>query len=288
MGIKHSVTVSSGQKGQAIEWNANHIIDGNVDFNQFQGIEFVAENRTSWPAGPVVGQIIYRTDLNRFFYWNGTDWITTPWYHVGFAAPTMTYNGEVCVWAKQAYTDKSMEWYSAWPTGSYCFYSNNWLNQGFTIGTVGDNVDFTITKVRIWATNYNGAMITVDCLIQGDAAGFPDGITISSGSFNIPFGGDGWYYCNMSAATLSASTKYHLIVKRTGGAFIDNTDWYYSNLAPFYAGGNAQTSIDGGISWVDDFGVDFDFYVYASALTTTCRLVVRSDGKNWYEDMTQL
>jgi hypothetical protein len=33
MGIKHSVTKSTGQKGYASEWNADHVIDGDVDAN---------------------------------------------------------------------------------------------------------------------------------------------------------------------------------------------------------------------------------------------------------------
>ena len=35
MGIKHSTTKAGGEIGYASEWNANHVIDGDVDFNGF-------------------------------------------------------------------------------------------------------------------------------------------------------------------------------------------------------------------------------------------------------------
>lgn len=42
---------------------------------QNQLLNNVIENRTDFPAGPVEGQAIYRTDLNVFYIWDGTAWI---------------------------------------------------------------------------------------------------------------------------------------------------------------------------------------------------------------------
>lgn len=75
MGIKHDRTVAKGDTGAHTDWNANHVIDGDVEFNQYQMIEAVAENRTTWPAGPVEGQLIYRSDQHTFYHWNGTTWV---------------------------------------------------------------------------------------------------------------------------------------------------------------------------------------------------------------------
>ena len=75
VGIKHSTTKTSGERGYADEWNADHVINGNVDFNQYQALQLVAENRTDFPAGPVEGQIIYRSDQHTFYHWNGTVWV---------------------------------------------------------------------------------------------------------------------------------------------------------------------------------------------------------------------
>jgi len=38
MGIKHADTKSYGEKGYASEWNKDHVIDGNVDFDSHKGI----------------------------------------------------------------------------------------------------------------------------------------------------------------------------------------------------------------------------------------------------------
>lgn len=74
MGIKHSSTASHGSKGLATEWNADHIIDNDVLMNQFSFLDLVIEGRTDFPAGPVLGQIVYRTDTKELFIWNGTVW----------------------------------------------------------------------------------------------------------------------------------------------------------------------------------------------------------------------
>jgi len=75
MGIKHEDVKVSGDVGRASEWNKDHKIDSPVDFDKNEAISFVVENRTDFPAGPVVGQIIYRTDLDQSYIWNGTGWL---------------------------------------------------------------------------------------------------------------------------------------------------------------------------------------------------------------------
>jgi len=74
MAIKHKTIKASGDVGLASEWNDNHVVDGAVDFLQHQILNHVIENRTDFPAGPVEGQIIYRTDLKSAFIWDGTIW----------------------------------------------------------------------------------------------------------------------------------------------------------------------------------------------------------------------
>jgi len=63
-----------GQKGLADNWNKDHVIEDNVDFQKNQPLNMVLENRTDYPAGPVEGQVIMRTDYNNAFVWNGTAW----------------------------------------------------------------------------------------------------------------------------------------------------------------------------------------------------------------------
>ena len=73
-GINHVAVKSTGDKGLATEWNADHEQKGNHECGQFQHLDHVIENRTTYPGGPVVGQIIWRTDTNSLEIWNGTNW----------------------------------------------------------------------------------------------------------------------------------------------------------------------------------------------------------------------
>lgn len=74
MGIKHEDVKTAGETGLADEWNKDHTQDGNHDAEQHQFLNQVIENRTDMPAGPVEGQIIYRTDENELYTWDGTAW----------------------------------------------------------------------------------------------------------------------------------------------------------------------------------------------------------------------
>jgi len=74
MGIKHLATKISGDKGLASEWNDDHIIDGNVDFNKKQANKLVIDGGTSFPASPVEGQLFYRSDLKKCYQYNDTAW----------------------------------------------------------------------------------------------------------------------------------------------------------------------------------------------------------------------
>lgn len=75
MGIKHKRVVTHGQKGEAVDWNDNHEIDGDVECAQHQHIEHVIENLIAFPPAPVMGQIIYRTDELQLYIWNGAAWL---------------------------------------------------------------------------------------------------------------------------------------------------------------------------------------------------------------------
>jgi len=74
MGIKHEAVKASGDKGLASEWNANHVVDGDVDIDKHSWENQVIENLASAPAGPVEGQVYYDTTLKEIRCWNGTEW----------------------------------------------------------------------------------------------------------------------------------------------------------------------------------------------------------------------
>ena len=74
MAIKHKKVVRKQDKGLAEDWNDDHEITSDVDMVQNQLLNNVVENRTDFPAGPVEGQAVYRTDLNKFYIYNGAAW----------------------------------------------------------------------------------------------------------------------------------------------------------------------------------------------------------------------
>ena len=74
MGIKHSDVKASGEKGLAAEWNKNHVIDGNVDIEQNSWENQVIENVAAFPAGAIEGQMVWRSDLNKLYIYDGANW----------------------------------------------------------------------------------------------------------------------------------------------------------------------------------------------------------------------
>ena len=73
-GINHEAVKTFGEKGEHTEWNADHVQRGNHDCEQHQFLNEVIENRTDFPAGPVAGQIVYRSDEGMLWIYNGTNW----------------------------------------------------------------------------------------------------------------------------------------------------------------------------------------------------------------------
>lgn len=73
-GLNHEAVKVHGDKGTFEEWNADHKQKGHHDCEQFQHQNHVLENRTTYPGGPVPGQIIFRSDFPNAFVWTGTMW----------------------------------------------------------------------------------------------------------------------------------------------------------------------------------------------------------------------
>lgn len=75
-GINHKAVKSSHDTGTAAEWNDDHEQKGDHDCVKHQHLNHVIENRVNFPAGPVEGQVIFRTDEHKFYVWNNTEWVT--------------------------------------------------------------------------------------------------------------------------------------------------------------------------------------------------------------------
>lgn len=75
MGIFHDRVVATRDKGLAVDWNADHKIQGNVDFRYYAAVNMLLESRNDWPAGPAAGRIIWRSDLKQGYIFDGTNWV---------------------------------------------------------------------------------------------------------------------------------------------------------------------------------------------------------------------
>jgi len=112
MGIKHADVKATGDKGYASEWNKDHTIDGNVDVNKKQLLCMAIENRTDYPAGPVAGQVIYRTDLLQFMVYDGTGWHSAGKRVQYYSVPGCEFKSVIVAagdagWAKEAAIDNT-------------------------------------------------------------------------------------------------------------------------------------------------------------------------------------
>jgi len=76
MAIKHKAIKASGDAGLASEWNDDHEITGDVDFNQYEAVNLVFEGLAAPPAGPIMGQTYFDTLTKEYKIWDGSTWIS--------------------------------------------------------------------------------------------------------------------------------------------------------------------------------------------------------------------
>lgn len=77
MAIKHKAVKASGDAGLASEWNDDHEITGDVDFEQYEAKQLVVDTGVAFPAAPIAGQIFYRSDEKVLYYFDGVSWNIT-------------------------------------------------------------------------------------------------------------------------------------------------------------------------------------------------------------------
>ena len=180
MGIKHADTKASGEKGLASEWNKNHIIDDDVECAKHQHKEHVIENRTSFPAGPVAGQIIYRTDEKKLYIWDSAKWDEL------IIADNVAIKTGTHYWSCGG-----SQFHGILPATQNIEYGEPWNDGEEWVKTNQDNVQF-IASVHL----PDGAVIT-SCIVYGNAGAaaetwqlnrqninWPDGVAVM-GSANI-------------------------------------------------------------------------------------------------------
>ena len=143
------------------------------------------------------------------------------------------------------------------------FFGVFWTGQTFTPAS-----SHTLTLVKLLM---NRVLLpgTVQVSIRATAAGVPTGGDIAVAS---TFDGDllpadpatVWRNVNMIPVSVTASTKYAIIVRATGGDASNLIGWRLDGSSPTYAGGARVDSSNSGGAWAEAATDDMMFAEYGS------------------------
>ena len=116
-------------------------------------------------------------------------------------------------------------------TSSERCYSTTICGQGFTIGTVGTNVNHTISEVRLHLKKVGSPTGNVVCKIVNDNSNAPGSTTYSSGSVvaSTISTSESTVSFSMSSYELQASTKYWITVTAEDGDYSNCVEMFYGS-----------------------------------------------------------
>jgi len=220
----------------------------------------------SYLNGTTVYLFAYPTSGYSFAAWNidGTNETTTEteWYVVMSANHTAT-----------AYFNPSpTPPYEYYNTGdddtSYALGGDYWFAQTFTV-----NAAHTVSSVKLKLYRVNSPGIVTVSIRATNGSGHPTGLDLTSGTISgntLTIDTDGlWYEITVTEHTLSASTKYAIVVRALGGDWDNWLGWKCDIDSPTYDGGNWENSEDGGVSWTSYTDTDFMFEVWGNPVSPT-------------------
>ena len=165
--------------------------------------------------------------------------------------------------------ETNYEYYSTGGNTYYLSTTTRKCGQSFTVGTIGANEAFTLTKaaLQVWKTGTPGN-VTIN-LYAVDGSGFPTGAALSTGTLDTSGLGTSspgtMTDVTMSSYVVSTSTKYALVMENTSSGSVQ----WYCNDAGAYAGG---TMLDNTGSWSNASGspvVDAYFQIWGNPPVVT-------------------
>lgn len=239
MGIKHLDVKAKGDKGFASEWNKDHIIDNNIEFNKYEAQNMCIHTGTEWPSNPSTGQLFYRTDLANCYFFDGENW-------VAWIDGTRVY-----------------EFYDVNDDNEDNIYGVNWRAQTFTNGITGNYEKFNVVAVELKLLRVGDPNNVEIGIYAVDGANKPTGSALATGSLNgysvtTEAGGD-WYRIELSPVELQPGTMYAIVISAPYGDASNYLIWRKDATGPTYTGGTSETSNDSGVSWNIIAGDDFMF-----------------------------
>lgn len=143
-------------------------------------------------------------------------------------------------------------------------YDVYWETQTFTVGATGHN----ITSVKVYGCAYAGLPPT-DLTFQirtTDANGKPTSTILVQTTIDASLWSTvlAWHEVTLTETTLTANTKYALLIHGVTGNHI--MDW--SASPNYYASGSRVYSVNSGSSWTVDTNYDFLFEIWGNPSNT--------------------
>lgn len=135
--------------------------------------------------------------------------------------------------------------------------------QTFTVGAVGHTV--SSIKLLLYRVGSPGT-ITVS-IRATDVNGHPTGADLTSGVTDgntLPTATLEWREILLTEYTLSANTKYAIVVRAPSGNPTNYPKWRCVSPSPTYDGGNCEQSLNSGGSWTSTTTIDCMFEVWGN------------------------
>jgi hypothetical protein len=166
-------------------------------------------------------------------------------------------------------------------------YGVNWKSQTFTVGGTGH----TVSSVKIKAYRVGSPGTLTVSIRATDANGHPTGSDLTSGTidantFTTNTAG-AWYEITVSSYSLSANTKYAIVVRATGGDASNLVYWRTDSSEPTYTDGNLERSTDGGSSW-EATAYDAMFEVWGDSTTYCLLKETGADGASYVQNQASM
>ena len=158
--------------------------------------------------------------------------------------------------------DPLFEYYNTNDDNNAGVYGNYWRAQTFTVGATGH----TVTSIKVKLYRVGSPQTGTISIRATDANGHPTGGDLTSASIdgNSLSTTPTWYEYPVSSYSLSANTKYAIVLRFPSGNASNMAEWRADSTSPTYTGGNFEDSTDGGSSWYAMTSWDFMFEIWGN------------------------
>lgn len=163
-------------------------------------------------------------------------------------------------------------------------YGTTWIAQTFTVGSSA--ISAMNVRLKVYRVGSPGT-ITVS-IKAVDVNGLPTGSdltseTLSGDNLTTSTSGE-WRSFEIDAYSLTASTKYAIVVRATTGTSSNKLCLLSDDSSPTYTSGSMINSSDSGSTWTASTGKDLMFNVYAELTSTKSMIQVLTQKDEQVKD----